>query len=637
MKNWSFFILITLLTSRCVQAQTDTVRLEPLEISSSRTPMLLHSSIRPMGLLSHVQIQSLPGSDLPQLLSYAIGFDIRHRGPADIQADISVRGASFDQTLVLLNGLCMNDPQTGHHNMNLPVDMAHIDRIEFISGPGTRLYGTNAFAGAVNFITEVPDKAGLKISLAAGDFGLFTGYLSGSFRTGKLRHFFGAGARTCEGYTTNTDFTENKLYYHGLLPLKTGSVQLMAGLLNKAFGANSFYSAKYPNQFERIQSEFVALKLSTGRNVRLQPSLYWKRHADHFELFREDAPAWYTTHNNHRTDILGADLNLSFRSVIGTTSLGINLRYDHIHSNVLGELTGHSLPVPGDPDAQFTRAGERCLLSLFVDQQFQFRRFKLSAGALLHYTADFGAGVYPGLECAYTLSRSVQLYASLNRALRLPTFTDLYYQGPVNTGNPDLLPEESWDTESGLKYEGKGIEGRFCGFFRLGEHLIDWVKYPGDTKWRSANLTRLNTYGIEGQVRLNFPALLKKNFFLTEASLSYQWIDMKKPTTDFISYYVLDFLKHKVVLSMQHGILKNLSGAWTLSYRDRAGSYSDLSSGLEKDYTPYLLLDGKIRWDLGPIDFWIGVNNITNTRYRDISSVLMPGRWVSGGLQIELQ
>lgn len=637
MKRRLGYLLLFLLPATSLTAQTDTIRLNPLEICSSRTPMLLNAAVRPIGIMTLQQIKSLPGSDLPQLLSFTPGFDIRQRGPADVQTDLSVRGGSFEQTLVLLNGICMNDLQTGHHNMNLPVDLAHLSRVEYISGPGTRLYGTNAFAGAVNFISDVPDSAGMKISLGAGDFGLFTGYLSGSFRTGKVRHFMGAGARRCEGYTHNTDFTENKLFYHGLLPLKTGSVQLMAGLLNKAFGANSFYSAKYPDQFERIRSEFVAVKMSLGTKVRLQPILYWKRHTDHFELFRGEAPAWYTQHNNHLTDQLGADLNLSFRTRIGTTSLGTNLRYDHINSNVLGVLTGDSQPVPFDDNAHFTYADDRLLLSMFVDQHLRIRRFNISAGFLVHYAQRFGAGVYPGFECAFQLNRIFSIYGSVNRALRLPTFTDLYYQGPVNTGNPDLVPEQSWDSETGFRWEHPGISGHVCGFYRFGENMIDWVKYPGDVKWHSDNLTQLQTYGLEASVQLDIPHITGKPIFLTNMGFSYQWIGMQKPTTDFISYYVLDYLKHKAVLSIQHRILKKLSASWVVSYRDRAGTYSDAGTGVEQDYKPYVVVDGKLYWDLGPVDFFLSVNNITNTRYRDISSVLMPGRWVSGGLEIEIK
>lgn len=633
------FILVSVLTifALPVFSQTDTISLQPLEISGSRTPMMITSSVRPLEIINKSQIRTLPATDLPQLLSYSLGFDVRQRGANDMQADISVRGGSFEQTLILLNGISMNDPQTGHHNLDLPVDPAHVDRIELLNGPGARIYGTNAFAGAVNIITDVPSESSLKISLSGGDFSLFSGYISGGFHTGKISHFIGAGAKTCEGYMDNTDFNESRAFYHAMLPLKTGNIQLQAGALNKAFGANSFYSASYPDQFEKIRSEFAAIKGSFGKKILIQPTLYWKRYHDRFELFRDEAPAWYKSHNYHLTDIIGGDLNASITTGLGKTSVGFNLRYEHIYSNVLGELMDGTREAPGETGGFFTREASRNLVSVFLDHQYTRGRFTIGAGALVHYAESFGTGIYPGVDLSLQILKNTKIYTSCNRALRLPTFTDLYYKGPVNIGNPDLVPEESWDFEAGLRYDKQIISGRISGFARMGDHLIDWVKLPGETKWHSDNLTKLTTYGLEAQVKCDLPLLLKNNIFLREVTLSYQWVSMVKPASDFISYYVMDYLKHKLVLNVRHRIWKKIGAAWVLSYRDRAGSYSDVSTGTEKNYESYLLADGKIFWDNGPIGFNVSMSNITNTHYRDISSVMMPGRWFMCGLQLELK
>lgn len=620
-----------------VFAQTDTIHLQTLEISSTRTPMMLTSSVRPLEILNQAQLRSLPAPDLPQLLSYTLGFDVRQRGAGDVQADISVRGGSFEQTLILLNGISMNDPQTGHHNLDLPVDPAHVERIELLNGPGTRTYGTNAFAGAINIITDVPQEPTMKISLSAGDYSLYSGYLSGGFRTGKIRHFIGAGAKSCDGYTDNTDFRESRAFYHGMLPLKKGNLQLQAGALDKSFGANSFYSAMYPDQFERVRSEFAALNGTLGTKVRFQPSLYWKRYHDRFELFRDEAPAWYKSHNYHMTDILGADLSVSLASKLGRTAVGTNFRFEHIYSNVLGEPMGRIINAPGEEDGFFTNEASRSLFSVFADHQYSKGIFSMGAGVLLHYAESFGTGLYPGADLSFRILKDTRIYTSFNRALRLPTFTDLYYKGPVNLGNPDLVPEESWDLEIGLRYDGRGITGRLSGFSRFGNHLIDWVKLPGETKWHSDNLTKLTTMGMEAQIKCDFPEITGKDLFIREASLSYQWVTMTKPVTGFISYYVMDYMKHKLVLNFQHRIWRNLSASWVLSYRDRAGSYSEVTTGQEVAYPAYFLADGKLNWTKGPVSFWVSLNNITNARYRDISSVLMPGRWIMCGLQIELK
>ncbi len=629
---WLFFGL-----SFSLSAQIDTIRLDDVEISATRTPVVYSASIRPVQVIKVLQIRDLPVSDLPQLLSQMPGFDLRQRGAYDVQADVSIRGGSFEQTLILLNGIRMNDPQTGHHNLNLPIDLDQADRIEMLNGSGARIYGTNASAGAVNLITNVNNENSLRIQLMAGDFSLFAGSISGNLRTGKARHFISASAKTCSGYIGNTDFYETKAFYHGVYPIHNNQIELQAGMMDKGFGANSFYSAKYPDQYEQTRSEFVSVKGRFGDKWQWHPAIYWKRQHDRFELFRDEAPAWYTSHNYHMTDVAGAELSVSTNTRLGKTSIGADFRYEHIYSNVLGESLKDTIVAPGEDKGFFLRAADRSLISAFIDHQYSIGRFSFGAGLLMHYADGFGTGWYPGLDVSMLVAKNTRVYVSGNRSLRLPTYTDLYYKGPSNKGNPNLLPEETWDIESGLRYENKAFSGYAAVFYRYGNHIIDWVKQPGETVWHTENMTKLNTTGLEIQWKCNLPALINKKFFLRNIVLSYQWIGMNKPTTDYISYYVMDYLKHKAMLTINHRIWKNISAGWVLGVYDRAGSYTDASTAQEIAYKPYILIHGKISWNAGPVGFYMSLNNIANTRYRDFSSVEMPGRWFMCGLQIEIK
>ena len=82
------------------------------------------------------------------------GVWVRQRGPFGSQTDISVRGASFGQTLVLVDGVRINDPQTGHHSGDLPVALEDIARIELLAGAGSSLHGADAVGGVINIITR---------------------------------------------------------------------------------------------------------------------------------------------------------------------------------------------------------------------------------------------------------------------------------------------------------------------------------------------------------------------------------------------------------------------------------------------------------------------------------------------------
>jgi iron complex outermembrane receptor protein len=620
-----------------LRAQSDTIRLNDVEISADRVPMLYSSSIRPMQVITLSSLQSMPVNDLTQLLTQIAGFDIRKRGAGDIQADLSIRGGSFEQTLIMLNGLRMNDPQTGHHNMDLPVELDQANRIELMSGAGARIYGTNASAGAVNLITEASGENSLQLNLQAGDFGTFGMSAAGNLKTGKAKHFISGVARTCDGYTANTDFYELKAFYHGIYPLAKNRLELMTGYMNKGFGANSFYSAKYPDQYERTRMEMVALKGSFGKKLQWHPAVYWKRHHDRFELFRDEAPSWYTNHNYHMTDVIGIELNANFNSILGKTSVGADYRYEHIYSNVLGELMRDTLIAPGETSGFFTRSSDRPLISMFIDQQYSFKRLALAGGVLMQYTNTTGAGWYPGLDVAFRIAGNLRIFASVSRSLRLPTYTDLYYKGPSNVGNPDLKPEQSWEAESGLRFENKAIQTSLTGFYRKSNNTIDWIRLSGEIVWHTQNLTQLITAGAEVKFACNLPALAKRKIFIHNINFAWQWISMSKPSTDVISYYVLDYLKHKITLGFDHIIWKNIGAGWTAAYYDRAGSYTDPANGGECVYQPYVLLNGKIYWKSGPVGLSISVNNFGNVQYRDISSVEMPGRWVMGGLSIVIK
>src|SRR6185295_16125897 len=109
-------------------------------------------------------VRSFPVNDEQRLLTNTVtdflnqepSVDLRQRGQNNIQTDVSIRGANFGQTLVLLNGFRMNDPQSGHHNMDLPVPLESVDRIEVLKGSGSTLYGSDAIGGVVQLITRVP-------------------------------------------------------------------------------------------------------------------------------------------------------------------------------------------------------------------------------------------------------------------------------------------------------------------------------------------------------------------------------------------------------------------------------------------------------------------------------------------------
>lgn len=631
-------------------AQTDSLEvnmeydLDEIEVSAQRAPVTYSQVARIISVIEKDQIDAAPVNSLQDLLEYALSVDIRQRGTHGVQADVSVRGGSFDQTLILLNGINLSDPQTGHHNFNLPVSFKSIKRIEVLEGPAARVYGPNAFAGAINIVTEPSDNDALGIDLSYGEHQLRDINLSANKQLGKLSNYLAFNNKASDGYIENTDFETYNLFYHGRLKTDAGRLDMQAGFSNKAFGANSFYTPAYPNQFEETKTTFASVKFDTGNKVHFTPALYWRRHQDRFELFRDEPASWYKGHNYHMTDVLGTSLNSWFTNALGKTAFGAEFRSENIWSNVLGEPMEEPIDVPGEDGQQFTNSHSRTTVSFFGEHTFYIGQLTVSGGAMGNWISDLNYewNIYPGVDLSYQVSDPVKLYASFNKSLRMPTFTDLYYNGPTNKGNPSLKPERSTTIEGGVKWNTDFLHLQTGYYHRVGKDLIDWVRESEDFLWETRNLTEISSNGIEFIASLDVPAMIGQPFFIRKINTNYAYNSLNKAQSDFLSNYVLDNLKHKLVLSVDHQIWKNLQASWNFRFQDRNGSYAQFEDKAhvgEADYESFWLTDLKVYWKTERLQLSCSVANLFDQQYVDLGNIAQPGRWISFGLnyQIELK
>jgi len=616
--------------------------LDEIKVSAQRSPVTYSQVARIVSVIEREEIEAAPVQSIQELLEYALSVDVRQRGVHGVQADISVRGGSFDQTLILLNGINISDPQTGHHNFNLPVSLKSISRVEILQGPAARVYGPNAFSGAINIITGENTNKEMNLDLAYGEHNLLDVNASYGFQTGKFQHFVAGNRKSSDGYIDNTDFETHNIFYHGQLESEPGKLDVQLGYTEKGFGANSFYTPKYPNQYEKTKTTFASLQYETGKKLHFKPALYWRRHQDRFELFRDNPASWYTTHNYHLTDVLGASINTWFSSALGKTSFGAEFRSENIWSNVLGEEMDEPIKVPGESGQYFTRSHSRSHVSYFAEHSLYLNKWSISLGAMFNWISDldFDWKVYPGIDIAYQISNDLKIYSSLNTSMRMPTFTDLYYNGPSNIGNPDLKPEKSLTVEGGLKYNNKAIKAHLNAFYRNGKDLIDWVREDQEEKWKTQNLTEVNSFGIESGFDISPEKVLGQPIFIKKVKLNYSYIKLDKGNQEYFSNYVLDNLKHKFDVSMYHNIWKNLAANWQLSYQDRNGSYMQFEDGDytgEVAYDPFWLVNLKLYWKHKNLELYSSVSNLLDEKYNDIGNLQQPGRWFTFGVHYKLK
>ncbi len=633
---------------KCTSAQTEAshqmkgYELDEVEVTGSRAPLTLGEAARIVTVLSREDIKAAAVQSINDLLDYAVGVDVRQRGELGIQSDISIRGGTFDQITILLNGANISSPQTGHLSADFPVDMNDIERIEILEGPAARVYGTSAFTGAINIVTKNDKQSHAAIDLSAGQHGLFNGGIRGNFSKGRFRNQLSTGYSRSDGYIANSDFSTQRAFYQGEYSGNEADIHWQAGISNKGYGANTFYSPAYPDQYEHTRKYFVSVQAETKGKLHFKPIVYWNRGHDRFELFRSNPASWYEGHNYHQTDVYGTNLNAYFKSAIGKTAFGTEFRNEGILSNVLGKLMDTPIKVPGEGDNYFTKKDNRTSISYYLEHDILLPRFTLSMGlmATMNTGLDSKFRYYPGIDASYRLTEKLKIFTSWNMALRLPTFTDLYYEGPNNQGNPNLKPEETQAFEIGSKYVTHALQASVSAYYHKGKNMIDWVKYSEDDKWHTVNHTKLDNIGFEASASLNFCNLYGLSSFIKKASVGYSFINQDKVIDEvYKSNYSLDYLKHKLVVRLDHRIWQNLNASWAFRWQSREGSYTEyvnLKPVGEVPYPSFCLVDFKVSWDTKNYLLFAEANNLLNRKYYDLGNIPQPGFWGKVGISYQI-
>ncbi|MDR1683411.1 MAG: TonB-dependent receptor [Candidatus Symbiothrix sp.] len=642
-------VALTLANTAQTTAQTTTIsardsigkitELEELVVSSAKADLRLNQTARIVSVITHAEIERQPVTSVQDLLKNVVGLDVRQRGSNGVLAGVSVRGGTFEQTAILLNGANLTNPQTGHYNLDLPVNLSDIERIEIIQGPTSLLYGAGAFSGGVNIITKKNSENGGSVQLEGGMHQLFGGEARGSLKTGNSSHSLSAGYHSSDGYIENSDYKIFNALWHSSLDVEYAKLDLQLGWNDKEYGANTFYSAAYPNQFDNTRSIFSAIKGEAGNKLKLIPQLYWNRHYDHYQLIRDSLLVGNTMRysnfgeNFHRTDVFGFNLNMQYKWLAGITNFGGEIRNEGIKSSNLGR---DSIAVD-----KFKRTDNRTNISYFAEHTFLYRGFTASAGLLVNYNTDFRNNrlLYPHINVGYWWNNSFKTYASWSTATRMPTFTDLYYKGVTHEGNSDVQPELSESFELGLKHQHPFITASLSGYYMKGDNLIDWVKRnPGD-KWQSRNLTHLDKKGVEASISLRFQEIWPQ-LSPTRLDLAYLFMNQDKTSGNWISNYVMDYLRHKFTAGLSHPIYKGISADWQFRWQDRAGTYTkyeNLTAVGETEYPPFALLDLKINWKIDRFNVYFTANNLLNTAYYDLGNIPQPGFWILGGVSVAIE
>ena len=631
--------------------------IDSVSVTSSRVPVTLSRSARIVSVLDSAAIASLPAVSVNDILKTMAGVDVRQRGDMGAQTDISVRGGSADQVAIFLNGINISDPQTGHNAVDLPVDLKDIDRIEILSGPAGVSYGSYSLLGALNIVTKKPEGTKLSARAAGGSFGFADAGVSFGAATGKVTSSVSASYLRSDGFSRNqagglnTDYNAVKAFYQGSWTHPEIVLDWSAGISSRNFGSNTFYSPKFDDQFEHTLKTFVSVSARTDGVVKFRPSVYWNHSRDRFELVRGNPEA--VPYNHHRTNVFGVNLNAWVETLIGKTAFGAEVRNEDIISTNLGETLKNPKQVPGY-DVSYAKGLNRTNISFFLEHTYEIGGFSANAGvaAVKNTGNEDGFRFYPGVNASMRFASDWKAYLSYNSSLRMPTFTDLYYSVGGHLADKNLKAEKMQALEGGLRYSRRGVNAVLSVYYNMGSDMIDWIKDEADgddAVWKSVNYTKINTFGQEIDVRLDFRnILLREEFFLRTLDLSYSHISQDKEETPGIySRYSLEYVRHKFVaragLHFWKGLCLDASWRWV----DRNGSYEVYenlaSTGNIVKLKPYSVLDARLYWTGSfcrekdrHYTVYLEADNLTDNEYFDHGNIPQPGIVVKAGMSVDL-
>jgi iron complex outermembrane receptor protein len=575
-----------------------------------------------------VEAQALALESEQDLLRQDASVFLKERGAGGGQADIVLRGASFEQALVLVNGFRVDDGQTSHHNLDLPISLDAMDSIQVLHGAGSTLHGADALSGVVDFLTAAPKREELRLKAGAGSFGENEQSLLASMVRKQKSLRLTASRNFSTGFIADRDYRNQDAALESWTASKLGVTDLLGAVSDRSFGANQFYGAY--DSWERTKGWFASARQELGQ--RTVAAFGYRRHTDEFVLLHDDPSVYENNHTDgswqtsirHTVPIAGSSLLLFGIEADGDSIRSYNL-YEGTFSYALG-----------------IHARNRAAGYVDLDLSPSKSRWNLSAGLR---EEGFSGGLQmvtsPHLAGSLRLNHGLKLRASGGYGYRLPTYTDLYYSDPATIGNANLKPESAWSGDGGVDWVASPrLMVSATGFYSRQHDSIDYLRSTSASAlpnpilpaacpintWCAANLSGLHFAGVESSATW-IPAHNQK--------LQLAWTQLLGAQPS------LHGLQSEYALSFP---VENIHATWTMMLRHELNLTNSVA--IAKPYqqaditpwnaNPYPVWNAALTHDAGRIRPYLRLTNLSNTGYQEISGVAMEGRGICGGLVVQL-
>ena len=631
-----YLVLLSISISSIAQDSIPMVELEEAVVISSKVDLTPQETGRDVIVIKAEDIEKLPVNSLDELFRYLPGVEISTRGGFGAQADFSIRGATFNQVLVLIDGVRMNDALTGHFNSNIPVHPSEIYQIEVIKGAEAALYGADAVGGVINIITKAFTRRfyddNISVDLKGGEYGfiLASGGINYLSKSGRFGVTGGYNYRMAEGQelgidTLTQDFT-----------IQTGSLAL-------TYRRNKFDMAIRSAYDDRLNSAVYYYTRSTFDRSREQVMVWWNQAQIRYAFDENNTTTVRLGYRHSRDSFLFNPLfPANIHTIMARTiSAEHRWRFSSRSDWVFGVESNHY-------DIESTDRGDHGVSheGAFIRWHYTpVKDFGITATARVDYDTAYDLEFSPQLSLVYFLEDG-SIYGSIGRSIRSADFTERYNGNKLamispgrNVGNPGLDVESAWNAELGSKLfltSNTTLDLLFFG--RKSEQLIDWIltlsdEIPnndnlqsGEYYFYASNLSEVTTVGIESSI------LHSRNYGNSKLDyrIGYAYVHSYNDE-GLVSKYIAN---HSNIL---------LNGSVTFSNRILRLSLngihkhrtSDLATAINAELkSSYFVMNGKFGINVYKEKLWLTgeVINIFDEEYSDILGAEQPGRWIIGGL-----
>ena len=627
------YTILLFLNLFAITAIAQETSLDTVVISSSLQAQKEKETGRNIISIKGSEFSRFPVNTLDDLLKYIPGIEVQQRGPQGAQADIIIRGGTFQQVLVLIDGVRLNDPLTGHFSSYIPIHPSEIDRIEILKGAAAAIHGSDAIGGVIHVITKTfADKDQTKHAysggLEAGQYGLFNANAWWRMKTAKTSVSAGFFSNNATGQplrgTTGFFHTTAATIAIAHQFKNDWSIALRTAADNRVFNAQNFYTTfTSDTATEKVKSFWQQANLKKiFKGGQWITDAAYKILSDEFSFRPAAAP------NQNNTNLFVAQ-SYGIFTIGQHSSITTGAQYFHksIRSNDRGD---HALP----HGAGFVTANHKLGSNLF-----------LTGSLRLDIDGNYGSVLIPQFNFAWNPSRFT-VRGSYGKGIRDADFTERYnnYNKTLVTsgsiGNPDLQTERSDNIEFGIDYRMKGFKVSAGLFQRNQDNLIDWTPtayanmprktnlIPTGAYALATNLSNVTTSGAEFDIQWR-KAFKKGEFTWMSGALWLRSRSSDKTPSFYISSHAKFLLTNLINVRIENLTLS----VSTINKVRNTMQASALNTNLSRTY---MLTNIKAQYRIPKTMFSVfgQCYNLFNQSYSDLLGAQMPGRWGSGGVVI---